>query len=406
MHTDTPSATLAHPHAHHAPPQAELNERLAAARPRLLCVARHQGLSPEASEEVVQETLLDAWRTIESLREPERFDGWLAGICRRHCLMRLRHDGAARRGGHLARVPLGDAAEQELANGLGGPSLDDFDPVAELERQDLHTLLDRALAHLSASAREALTLCYLDELPQAEAALRLGLTVAALEARLHRARKQLRAVLAGTLRAEAAAFDLPLGDDSIAGWRESRLWCVACGRHRLRGIFEPLPGGVNLRMRCPGCTFQINSGGVPLGNLRSFRPAVNRLLRIAVPYVTQGLREGWQRCPQCGTPRQIEIKSPFELSGMDRPWPGLTIYLRCQPCDANVNTSLAIALWQHPAVERFTRRYPRCVSEPERLVEYAGRPAIRVAFASVADGRRLTLIADRATLEILAAQDT
>ncbi|HEU5440541.1 MAG TPA: sigma-70 family RNA polymerase sigma factor [Ktedonobacterales bacterium] len=407
MHPNSPSAPPAHPQAHHVPLVAELNERLAAERPRLLRLARRQGLPPEAAEEVVQETLLDAWRALESLREPERFEAWLAGICRRRSLMHLRHDAATRRGGRATHLPLDDVTEEERASGLRGPSVDDLDPAAELERQDLHALLDRALAHLNASAREALALCYLDELPQAEAALRLGLTVAALESRLHRARRQLRAVLAGTLRADAVAFGLPLDEEATAGWQESRLWCVGCGTRRLRGIFEPLPSGeIGLRMRCSGCGFQINSGGVPLGGLRSFRPAVNRMLRFAIPYITQGLRNGWQRCPSCGTPRQMDIKARDEMGGSEHPWPGLTSSLFCPPCEVNVNTSLASAFWQHPEVVRFTRRYPRCVSEPEQLVEYGGQPAIRSAFAAVADGRRLTLMADRATLDVLNTHET
>jgi hypothetical protein len=39
-------------------------------------------------------------------------------------------------------------------------------------------------------------------------------------------------------------------------------------------------------------------------------------------------------------------------------------------------------------------------------VEYDGRPAIHSTFAAVADGRRLTLIADRATLNILATRES
>lgn len=406
MCANTPSATYAHPHARHASVEAAMNERLAAARPHLLRLARRQGLPPETAEDVVQETLLHAWRAVESLREPERFDAWLAGTCRHHCLMRLRHDAAGRRGGRATHLRLDDLSEG-AADGVGGSPLEDFDPAAELERQDLHALLDRALAHLGTSVREPLALCYLDELPQAEAALRLGLTVAALESRLHRARKQLRDVLAGALRDEALALGLPLDAEAAASWRESRLWCVGCGKHRLRGTFEPLPGGqIGLRMRCPGCGFQINSGGAPLSGVRSFRPAVNRMLRFAIPYVSQGLREGRQRCPSCGTPRQMRIKSRDELGGSQHPWPGLTITLYCPPCEADVNTSLASAFWLHRDVVRFSRRYPRCVCEPEQLVEYDGRPAIHSDFAAVADGRRLTLIADRATLDVLTTHET
>lgn len=71
-------------------------------------------------------------------------------------------------------------------------------------------LLDRAMSYLPDSARDAVELCYLAELPQAEAAARLGMTISALETRLHRARKQLRQVLNGALRADAESFGLAL----------------------------------------------------------------------------------------------------------------------------------------------------------------------------------------------------
>jgi DNA-directed RNA polymerase specialized sigma24 family protein len=59
------------------PEQAELvgdlEEVLAAARPRLLRLARMQGVAPDAIDDVVQETLVEAWRHLDKLRTPECF---------------------------------------------------------------------------------------------------------------------------------------------------------------------------------------------------------------------------------------------------------------------------------------------------------------------------------------------
>ncbi len=71
-------------------------------------------------------------------------------------------------------------------------------------------LVDRAVGSLSGSAREVVELCYLLEVPQREAAARLGFSVSALEARLHRGRHQLRQALNGPLRAEAEVLGLAL----------------------------------------------------------------------------------------------------------------------------------------------------------------------------------------------------
>jgi hypothetical protein len=139
--------------------------------------------------------------------------------------------------------------------------------------------------------RAAVETCYLADLPTGEAALRLGLSINALEVRLHRARQQLRVLLSGPLREEAAALGAPLPGEVSEGWRETREWCIFCGRRRLRGTFEPQPDGLTtLRLRCPVCSPRYDtdieySGGLrALEGLRSFRPAVRRFREACITY--------------------------------------------------------------------------------------------------------------------------
>lgn len=42
--------------------------------------------SSEAAEDLAQETLLEAWRHLEGLRDPEKRSQWLSGIARNVCL--------------------------------------------------------------------------------------------------------------------------------------------------------------------------------------------------------------------------------------------------------------------------------------------------------------------------------
>ena len=47
-------------------------------------------------------------------------------------------------------------------------------------------------------------------------------------------------------------------------------------------------------------------------------------------------------------------------------------------------------------------KHPRWISEPEMLVEYAGQSAIRFQMTDLTSSERLTVLAQRQTLRILA----
>lgn len=387
-------------------PSTVPTDRWMAVRPRLLRFARSQGVASDAIEDVVQETLMEAWRHLDNLTAPGGFDAWLNAICRNVCRRYARATGLrTQRQSALPGISSGAYMERsEDATDLDILDPFAFDPVQELERQDLETLLDRALGHLSANARQAVNLCYLMELPQQEVAVRLGLTIRALETRLHRARKQLRRVLAGELRAEAETYGLALDDSMAAGWRETRLWCWSCGRRRMEGRFEPLPGGrVNLIMSCPGCLRRFATRGtVPLNGLRSFRPAHKRLTRYLTTYLLQGATSGWQTCIFCGSRQLVRITAPAELGERRGRWPGLQGIMSCTTCGEHVNSPIGILVQLHPEAQRFMERHPRWTNQPETLVDYMGGQAIRIRLVDVTSAARLTLLAHPQTLQILA----
>lgn len=195
----------------------DLEEVLAAARPRLLRLARMQGVAPDAIDDVVQETLVEAWRHLDKLRTPERFHAWLDGICRKVCL----RWSSTQRKYLLRRAVLPDPFAEKL-NGLDSSWEEDFpnpqalDPAEELSQQELPILLGQALDYLPGGTREIVELYYLAGIPQRVIAARLSLTLKALEVRLVRARRQLRHILSTQLRADAEAFGLILDRDNKA----------------------------------------------------------------------------------------------------------------------------------------------------------------------------------------------
>lgn len=93
-----------------------------------------------AVEDLAQETLLEAWRHLKGLRDPQKRFQWLTGIARNVCRRWRRQ-----RGRDLARhVPLEAPPEQEGV--LPEEAFADlFDIDVELERKELIALLDRAM---------------------------------------------------------------------------------------------------------------------------------------------------------------------------------------------------------------------------------------------------------------------
>lgn len=392
----------------------DFERRADAARPRLAAIARAYDIEPDVVDDIIQDTLLMAWWRRTQLRSPERFDAWLDAICRNRCRQYLRaRIPVARGGGDPTVLSLDRLSGDSGTVAADVPDPRAADPFAELDRRDLTTLLDHALGRLPAPAREVLELRYLDELPEARAAHRLGLSVSALEARLHRARGQLRRVLSGDLRTEATELGLLGGTaESTDAWQETRVWCDLCGRRRLWGMFERQLGGkTQLRLRCPdcsvryGCDIYADSGMASLTGMRSFGAALNRTMRALVERGINRLAEGRAPCPMCGVMVPVHVIGPAEASDRWRDTP-VRCWLEFQ-CPTHGKCACYSAVepvcWFHPAAQRFMEHHPRWVTTPEVVADYAGQPAIRFRLVDVLSTAQLVLFADPVTLRVLAA---
>jgi RNA polymerase sigma-70 factor, ECF subfamily len=134
--------------------------------------------SREEAEDVVQDSLVKAWKTRWRVRDPEKFPAWLAAIARHKA-----HDVFRKR----RTVPLSEQLTETI-----GPEPADTNALD----QRLHS----ALAALPEIHRAALTLRYFEEMDYRSIENTLGLTNGALRGILGRAlasmRKQLRLALA------------------------------------------------------------------------------------------------------------------------------------------------------------------------------------------------------------------
>jgi len=108
----------------------------------------------DVAEDLAQETLLEAWEHAHELRAPEARTAWLAGIARYRYLR-----WARRRRRDIARLIHVDG-EPDAPGMLAVRELaDDVDVQLERERDELATLLNRALALLPVATRPALVQC-------------------------------------------------------------------------------------------------------------------------------------------------------------------------------------------------------------------------------------------------------
>ena len=345
-----------------------------------------------AAEDLAQETMLVAWRHAHELRDPAARPAWLAGIARRRCADWVRRRGRER--GRLIDVRGGDA-------GVALPFVEDLpggdDLELALERDELAALLDRALALLPPDTRQALIQRYVDGLPQAEVAARLGVSEGAVAVRLHRGKVALRRVLATNLADESAAYGLA---EDNAGEQETRIWCTTCGARRLHGRLDPALG--ELLLRCPGCDTR---PGVSYAyareedffdSVKGYKPALNRLSRwLSAYWATRA--GGAIPCARCGQPTAWR-------SGPDADEPGgaHAAWIECRACRRRVHSALSGLALGRPDAQRFWRDNPRIRLLPERAVEAAGRDALVTGFQSVTGAATLTVIAARDTYEVIA----
>ena len=385
---------------------ATLDEMLASARPRLLRLAQQQGVTHDEADDVVQDTFVEAWRHLDSLRTPSRFDAWLNGICRNVSLRWNRtHNTTRQRQESLSTFSKSEQDDFSVDRELDTPDLLVVDPSEELSHQDLATLLDRAMSYLPSTTRKALEMHYLAELSQNETALQLGLTINALEVRLHRARRQLRHVLSNELRTDAEAFGMAVDKEMIQGWRNTHMWCLMCGQRQMLGAFEPLPNGtINLRMRCPSCSQVedadiVNTYGiVQLNGLRSFRPAIKRTIIELPRLYKQALAQRFMMCPECGkraTVRDVEqhtIGFPFSNR--------FYMVIDC-PTDGTSLSGIISVCFAHPTALQFFVDHPRCIFGSEQLIERGGQEVIQVQLIDVISASILNLFISPRTLDIV-----
>ncbi|HET8894988.1 MAG TPA: sigma-70 family RNA polymerase sigma factor [Gaiellaceae bacterium] len=147
------------------------------------------------AEDVTQTTFLNAYRALERGEQPRVALNWLITIAHNVCRQRFR---AASRRPQEVELDF-DVADALVADDAGGPTPED---------------IRRALGYLAFNQRAALVMRELEGRSYAEIAEVLGLTTAAVETLIFRARRALREQLEGALTCDEAELAISKQLDS------------------------------------------------------------------------------------------------------------------------------------------------------------------------------------------------
>ena len=147
-------------------------------------VARRILRDTNLAQDATQQALLDAWRNLPTLRDPDRFEAWSHRLLVRACYAESRRE--RRQHGNLRLL-----------------TQTDFEPDSA-SRVATQEQLDRGFRRLSVEHRTVVVLVHYVGLTPTEAAERMGTPPGTARSRLHYALLQLRSALEADARPEVA----------------------------------------------------------------------------------------------------------------------------------------------------------------------------------------------------------
>ena len=220
------------------------------------------------ARDVLQETLLTAFKNLGSFRGDSQLSTWLYQVARSFCIKQRR-----RREGEPARLESLEGTEAK-AIPTDAISLD-----AKAHAREVGQVIQAAMNTLPEQHREALVLRDVEGLSAEEAADVVGIEVGALKSRLHRARMQLKQSLAAVLDDRDTELGCPELQLELSDYAASEVDQAACAR-----IEAHLD-------KCPRCTAACDSlkltvsmcRALPSGEVpAAVRAAVRQALRVSV----------------------------------------------------------------------------------------------------------------------------
>jgi RNA polymerase sigma-70 factor (ECF subfamily) len=217
-----------------------IDELLARYQPSIYRFGLRMCGDEESAREVLQETMLAAFRHLPGFRGDAALSTWLYQIARSFCIKERR--------GVRATTTLDDATPDPAQA-----------PDRAAHAREIGAALATAIGALPADQREVLVLRDVEGLSAEQAARVVGIEVGALKSRLHRARMALREALAGVVDARDAEPCRELAHDlaAYAAADVDQATCATIEAHlarcpRCAGACERLQRSVSLCRSIPG----------------------------------------------------------------------------------------------------------------------------------------------------------
>jgi RNA polymerase sigma-70 factor (ECF subfamily) len=165
----------------------------------------HRGFSREECQDLIQETFLRVYRSIDAFRGEARWEHWLFRIAANTASKAWRHRAAAKRAGGV--VSWDGTDMEDLSPAAAGGSLRGAAASTQLRQlldNERRELLTQALDGLPAQMRRCVRLRMLQDLDYREIAEILQISPSTVKVQLFKARKRLQMELGGSF----ADFDL------------------------------------------------------------------------------------------------------------------------------------------------------------------------------------------------------
>lgn len=176
------------------------------------------GNEDDASD-VLQETLIAAYKNLHAFRGDSKLSTWLYQIARSFCLKQRRR----REGEPAQHDSLDEGPAKQLPEDISTSD-------SRTHAKQVSEVIQAAIGTLPEDYREALVLRDVEGLSAEEAAEVAGIEVGALKSRLHRARLGLKQRLSAVLDAPDSGIECPELAHELAAYAASEIDQAACER--------------------------------------------------------------------------------------------------------------------------------------------------------------------------------